>query len=87
MENHRTSPRFNVQYGVIKFDQNNDTFTIIDKTRNIVYDSSTGFIDVEAISPKGELLSEERHRVIIYLKQRMKCPTDKATISAKNYMF
>ena len=51
-------PRFNIQYGIIKYDPNNDTFVIKDKNRKIFNDSFIGFIDVEAVSLKGDLSSE-----------------------------
>ena len=72
---------------LMKFNPNNDSFIIIDKNRNFVHDSSIGNINVEALSFKGDLSSNERNRVINYLKLRTKDPTSKATIRENNYIF
>ena len=84
--NHRTLPNLDLQYVIIKFNPNSDSFIIIDKNRNVVNDSSIRKINVEALSIKGDLSSDERNLVINYLKLRTNDPTGKATISENNYI-
>ena len=50
---------------------------IIDENRTMVYDSRVGFLDLKAISLKHKLESEDRKKLIAYMKPLMINSTEK----------
>ena len=53
----------------------------------MIYDSSVGFHDLEAISLKDELEREDINKLIAYMKARMINATDRNVINHDNYIF
>ena len=57
---------FELRYGMIKYNKNEDTFIIIDRNRTMLYDSIVGFLDFEALSLKDKLESDEIKKLRLY---------------------
>ena len=74
-----------LRYGTIKFNRKENTFTIIDKNRTMIFDSRVGFLDLKALSLKDKLESEDKNKVIAYMKPLMLKTTDGNTINHDNY--
>ena len=55
-------------YGIIKYYRNKNTFIIIDKSRTMIYDSRVGFLNLKALSLKDKLESEDKNKLIAYMK-------------------
>ena len=53
----------------------------------MIYDSSVGFRDLEAVSLKDELEREDINKLIAYMKARMINATDRNVINHDNYIF
>ena len=52
---------FDLQYGIIKYSPNNDSLIVMDKNRNILYDSSIGSFNIESLSLRRDLSSQDRY--------------------------
>ena len=76
-----------LRYGIIKYNRKEITFIIIDKNRTMVYDSRVGFLDLKALSLKDKLESEDKNKLIAYMKPLMINATDRNTINHDNYQF
>ena len=76
-----------LRYGIIKYNRKEINFTIIDKNRTMIYDSTVGFIDLKALSLKDELEREDINKLIAYMKLLMINATDRNTINHDNYQF
>ena len=75
------------RYGIIKNNRKENTFIIIDKNRTMIYDSRVGFLDLKALSLKDKLESEDKNKLIAYMKPLMINATDRNTINHDNYQF
>ena len=75
------------RYDIIKYKRKENTFIIIDKNRTMIYDSRVGFLDLKAVSLKDKLKSEDKNKLIAYMKPLMINATDKNTINHDNYQF
>ena len=74
------------RYGIIKYSRKviidkNRTFIITDKNRTMIYDSRVGFLDLKPLSLKDKLESEDKNKVIEYIKPLMINATDRNTIN------
>ena len=76
-----------LRYGIIKYNRKENSFIIIDKNRTTIYDSSVGFLDLKALSLKDKLESEDKNKLIAYMKPLMINATDRNTINHDNYQF
>ena len=76
-----------LRYGIIKYNRKEKTFIIIDKNRTMIYDSRVGFLDSKALSLKDNLESEDKNKLIAYMKPLMIYATDRNTINHDNYQF
>ena len=76
-----------LRYGIIKYNRKENTFIIIDKIRTMIYDSRVGFLDLKALSLKDKLESEDKNKLIAYMKPLMINATDRNTINHDNYQF
>ena len=76
-----------LRYGIIKYSRNEITIIIIDKNRTMIYDSRVGFLDLKALSLKDKLESEDKNKLIAYMKPLMINATNKNTINHDNYQF
>ena len=76
-----------LRYGVIKYNRKENTFIIIDKNRTMIYDSRVGFLDLKARSLKDKLESEDKIKLIAYMKPLVINATDRNTIDHDNYQF
>ena len=76
-----------LRYSIIKYNSKENTFIIIDKNRTMIYDSRVGFVDLKALSLKDKLESEDKNKLIVYMKQLMINATDRSTINHDNYHF
>ena len=76
-----------LRYGIIKYNRKENTFIIIDKNRTMIYDSRVGFLDFKALSLKDKLESEDKNKLIAYMKPLMINATDGNTINLDNYQF
>ena len=74
-------------YGITKYNKKENTFIIIDKNRTVIYDSSVGFHDLEAVSLKDELEREDINKLIAYMKPLMINALDRNVINHDNYIF
>ena len=72
---------------MIKYNIKEDTFIIIDRNRTMTYDSSIGFLELEAFSIKDKLESDEINKRIAYFKPLMNNDTDRNTNNTDNYQF
>ena len=77
-----------LHYGIIKYNRKENTFIIIiDKNRTMIFDSRVGFLDLKALSLKDKLESEDKNKLIAYMKPLMINATDRNTINHDNYQF
>ena len=76
-----------LRYGIIKYNRKENTFIIIDKNRTMIYDSRVGFLDLKALSLNDKLESEDKNKLITYMKPLMINATDRNTINHDNYQF
>ena len=76
-----------LRYGIIKYYRKKNTFIIIDTNRTMIYDSRVGFLDLKALSLKDKLESEDKNKLIAYMKPLMINATDKNTINHDDYQF
>ena len=76
-----------LRYGIIKYNQKENTFIIINSNRTMIYDSGIGFLDLKALSLKDELEREDINKLIAYMKPLMINATDRNTINHDNYQF
>ena len=76
-----------LRYGINKYNRTENTFFIIDKNRTMIYDSRVGFLDLKALSLKDKLESEDKNKLIAYMKPLMINATDRNTINHDNYQF
>ena len=75
-----------LRYGIIKYNRKKNTFISIDKNRTMIYDSRVGFLDLKALSLKDKLESEQKNKLIAYMKPLMINARDRNTIN-HNYQF
>ena len=76
-----------LRYGIFKYNRKENTFIIIDKKRTMIYDSRVGFLDLKALSLKDKLESEEKNKLIAYMKPLMINATDRNSINHDNFQF
>ena len=76
-----------LRYGIINYIRKENTFIIIDKNRTMIYDSRAGFLDLKALSLQDKLESEDKIKLIAYMKPLMINATDRNTINHDNYQF
>ena len=76
-----------LRYGIINYNRKENTFIIIDKNRTMIYDSRVGFLDLKALSLKEKLESEDKNKLIAYMKPLMINATERNTINHDNYQF
>ena len=76
-----------LRHGIIKYNRKENTFIIIDKNKTMIYDLRVGFLDLKALSLKDKLESEDRNKLIAYMKPLMINATDRNTINHDNYQF
>ena len=76
-----------LHYGMIKYNNKEHTFIVIDKNRTMIFDSRIGFMDLKSLSLKDELDSKEVDKIIAYMKPKMINATDRNTINVDNYQF
>ena len=76
-----------LRYGIIKYNRKENTFIIFDKNRTMIYDSRVGFLDLKALTLKDKLKSEDKNKLIAYMKPLMINATDRITINQDNYQF
>ena len=76
-----------LRYGIIKYIRKENIFFIIDKNQKLIHDSGVGFLDLKALSFKDKLESEDKNKLIAYMKPLMINATDRNTISHDNYQF
>ena len=76
-----------LRYGIIKYYRKENTFIITDKNRTMIYDSRVGFLDLKALSLKEKLETEDKNKLIAYMKPLMINATDRHTINHDNYQF
>ena len=76
-----------LRYGIIQYNKKENTFIIIAKNRTMIYDSRVGFLDLKALSLKDNLESEDKNKLITYMKPLMINATDRNTINHDNYQF
>ena len=53
----------------------------------MIYDSRVGFLDLKALSLNNKLESEDKNKLIAYMKPLMMFATDRKTINHDNYQF
>ena len=76
-----------LRYGIIKFNNKENTFIIISSNRTRLYDSRVGFLDLKALSLKDDLEREDINKLIAYMKPLMINATDRNVINHDNYQF
>ena len=76
-----------LRYGIIKYNNKENTFIIINNNRTMIYDSRVGFLDLKALSLKDELEREDINKLIAYMKPLMINATDRNVINHDNYIF
>ena len=76
-----------LRYGIVKYNRKENTFIIVDKNRLMIYDSRVGFLDLKALSLKDKSESEDKNKIIAYMKPLMINATDRNTINHDNYQF
>ena len=76
-----------LRYGIIKYIRKENTLNIIDKNRTMIYDSRVGFLDLKAFNLKDKLESEDKNKLIAYIKPLMINATERNTINHDNYKF
>ena len=75
-----------LRYGIIKYNRKENTFNIIDKNTTMIIDSRVGFFDLKALSLKDKLESEDKNKLIAYMKPLMINATGTNTIIHDNYL-
>ena len=75
------------RYGIIKNNRKENNFIISDKNRTMIYYSRVGFLDLKALSLKDKLESEDKNKLIAYMKPLMINATERNTINHDNYQF
>ena len=75
-----------LRYGIIKYNRKENTFIIIDKKRNMIYDSRVGLLDLKALSFKGKLEREDIIKLMAYMQPLMVNATDRKVINHDNYI-
>ena len=73
--------------GIIKFNWKENTFINIDENRTMIYDSRFGFLDLKALILKDKLESEDKNKLIAYMKPLKINATDRNTSNHANYQF
>ena len=73
--------------GIINYNSKENNFIIIDKNRTMIYDSRVGFLDLKALSLKDKLESEDKNKLIAYMKPLLINAKDRNTINHDNYQF
>ena len=76
-----------LRYGIIKYNKKENTFIIINSNGTMIYDSRVGFLDLKALSLKGELEREDIIKLIAYMKPIMINATDRNVFNHDNYIF
>ena len=76
-----------LRYGIIKYNRKENIFIIIDKIRTMIYDSRVGFLDLKALSLKNKSESENKNKLIAYMKPLMINATDRNSINHDNSQF
>ena len=76
-----------LRYGIIKYNEKENTFIIINSNRTMIYDSRVGFLDLKALSLKDELEREDIIKLIVYMKPLMINATDRNVINHDNFKF
>ena len=76
-----------LRYGIIKYNRKENIFIIIDKNRTIIYDSRVGLLDLKALSLKDELESEDKNKLMAYMKPLMINATDRNVINHDSCIF
>ena len=76
-----------LRYGIIKHNEKENTFLIINSNRTLIYDSRVGFLDLKALSLKAELEREDINKLIAYMKPIMINATDRNVNNHDNYIF
>ena len=76
-----------LRYGIIKYNEKENTFIIINSNRTRIYDSRVGFLDLKALSLKDELEREDINKLIAYMRPLMINATDRNVINHDNYIF
>ena len=76
-----------LRYGIIKYNRKENTFIVIDKNITMIYDSRVDFLDLKALSLNEKLESEDKNKLIAYIKPLMINATDRNTINLDNYQF
>ena len=76
-----------LRYGIIKYNRKQNTFIIIDKNGTMIYDSTVGFLELKTLSLKDKLESEDKNKLISYMKPLMINATDRNTTNHDNYQF
>ena len=72
---------------IIKNNRKENTFNIIDNNRTMIYDSRVGFFDLKALSLKDKLESDDKIKLIAYMKPLTINATNRKTINHDNYQF
>ena len=60
-----------LRYGIIKYNRKENTFITIDKNRTMIYDSRVGFLNLKALSLNDKFESEDKNKLIAYMKPLM----------------
>ena len=76
-----------LRYGIIKYNRKKNTFIFIERNRTMIFDSRVGFLDSKALSLKDKSESEDKNKLIAYMKPLMINATDRNTINHYNYQF
>ena len=72
------------RYGIIKYNRKEITFIITDKNRTRIYDSTVAFLDLKTLSLKDKIESEDKNKLIAYMKPLMINVTDRNTVNRDN---
>ena len=83
--NHTDAMSDELRYGLIKYNKKENTFIIINSNITMIYDSRVGFLDLKALSLKDELETEDKNKLIAYMKPLMINATDRITITITIY--
>ena len=76
-----------LRYDIMKYNWKENTLIIIDKNRTMIYDSRVGFLDLKALSSKDKLESEDKNKLIAYMKPLAINATDRNSISQDSFQF
>ena len=74
-------------FGMIKYNNKQETFIVIDRNRTMIYDSRVDFLDLKALSLKSKLEGDEIDKIIAYMRLLFINATDRAVINKDNYIF